>query len=125
MKTISEKIMVMQAFEKGLKIEQVSISDGNCFWESNESHSFDWEKYDYRIKEEPSLVPFDGSDAFSLLMRKFRRKDALDQDFGVSTRVNVDGVYIDGTKINYGKLSEWYEIWNETLQIWQPCNKVA
>ena len=67
MKTISEKIMVMQAFEKGLKIEQVSISDGNCFWESNESPSFDWEKYDYRIKEEPSLVPFDGSDAFSLL----------------------------------------------------------
>lgn len=48
-KTIKEMIEVMEAYAKGAIIE---YNDSNCpFWEAVTYPSWDWSRYDYRVKE--------------------------------------------------------------------------
>ena len=57
MKTIREKIEIMQAYERG---EQIQVSARyNDLWEDIESPLFDWVNCNYRVKPKPKYVPFD------------------------------------------------------------------
>lgn len=55
MKTVQEKIAVMQAFADGKPIEcrAASLRDGN--WTLTERPAWDWRDVDYRIKEDQEL----------------------------------------------------------------------
>lgn len=61
MKTIQEQIAVMQAYADGKKVE-CKIKTNEKGWRTiNAYELFNFEKYDYRIKEEPKYRPFKGA----------------------------------------------------------------
>ena len=49
MSTLSEKIAIMQAFERGEKIEWIHKNDDSDEWESNIAPLWNWEEIEYRI----------------------------------------------------------------------------
>ena len=131
MKTTAEKISVMQAYEDGWKIlakhqdgpglELIKVKDGELAW--------NWFNTDYSIVEEPKRIPFDWLDSFNLLGRKFKY---ISYEFHFALAVSVDkgGVYLAKNSheielVSYEELSKDFEIWNDTLKVWQPCNKVS
>jgi len=119
------QIDVEIAFEKGAKIEHQAKSGRNEFWYDSEPPKFKWEDFHYRIKEEPRRIPFDGSDAFNLALRKFRHIDDS-IDVYVSTGVTDKHIKLgQEIYVSYGDLAKYWTIWNDTLKEWQPCNKVA
>ena len=61
MKTIQEKIEIMQAYERG---DQIQVSDDSDVWEDIESPGFDWVNCDYRVKPKPKYVPFETAEDF-------------------------------------------------------------
>ena len=52
MKTIEEKIAVMQAFKDGKEIEIAPNSPGEI-WAPCKEPDWDWTMYSYRVKEQP------------------------------------------------------------------------
>ena len=61
MKTIQEKIEIMQAYERG---DQIQVSDDSDVWEDIESPGFDWVNCDYRVKPKPKYAPFSTAEQF-------------------------------------------------------------
>ena len=59
MKTTAEMIEVMQAFERGEKIERfwVRTTSVPASWKYTEHPSWEWGEFDYRIAPAPALVP--------------------------------------------------------------------
>lgn len=55
MKTIQEQIAIMQAFADGKKIE---YSEDGTDWRDVQNPAWNWERYYYRVKEEPHYRPF-------------------------------------------------------------------
>jgi len=53
MKTLEEKIAVMQAFADGKKIEFLNV---NGEWTPASKPTWDWGTYDYRVKHEPRVI---------------------------------------------------------------------
>ena len=77
MKTIQEKIAVMQAFAEGKTIEYSIISDKLEDWIITESPFWDWIRIDYRVKEEPKqpeYIPFTFEDAEFLIGKPVKHK---------------------------------------------------
>jgi hypothetical protein len=58
MKTLEEKIAVMQASLKGAEIECRFIDDIEGWYDLFGSPGFNWVQHDYRIKEVPLTKPF-------------------------------------------------------------------
>ena len=53
-KTVKEMIEVMEAYAKGAIIE---YNDSNCpFWEAVTYPSWDWSRYDYRVKKPKQYI---------------------------------------------------------------------
>lgn len=50
MKTLREKIEIMEAFERGEKIQSFFIFNNSKYWEDAENPVWDWHFYDYRVK---------------------------------------------------------------------------
>ncbi|HEH6263712.1 TPA: hypothetical protein SHR85_001631 [Campylobacter jejuni] len=50
MKTLREKIEIMEAFERGNKIQACFILNDTKYWEDTENPVWDWHFYDYRVK---------------------------------------------------------------------------
>ncbi|EHN6902354.1 hypothetical protein KJK83_001030 [Campylobacter jejuni] len=50
MKTLREKIQVMEAFQKGEKIQSNYKLKDLEYWEDEENPVWDWHFYDYRVK---------------------------------------------------------------------------
>ena len=76
MKTIEEKIAVMQAFKDGKEIEVYHIAKKGWF-ETNDP-AWDWSITDYRVKEEPKepqYVPFTFEDAEFLIGKLVKSKN--------------------------------------------------
>ena len=78
MKTIEEKIAVMQAFKEGKEIEFAPNSIDKI-WVSCKGPDWDWDwsMYDYRIKEEPKkpeYIPFSFEDAEFLIGKAIKSK---------------------------------------------------
>lgn len=59
MKSIDEMCAVMQAYKEGKKIEYVSKSSVTNIWRDEPKPIWDWDGFDYRVKEEPHYVPYD------------------------------------------------------------------
>ena len=68
MKTIKEMIEVMQAYERGDKIE-TCISGEQKKWFDNKNPACNWEKCDYRVKPKKKYVPFDTAEEFLAAQR--------------------------------------------------------
>ena len=61
MKTIEEKIAVMQAYADGKKIEESYFGRS---WTETTNPAWQWVNYDYRIKPEPKYRPYKNADEF-------------------------------------------------------------
>ena len=70
MKTIQEKIAVMQAYVDGKEIETF---DGKV-WHHVNIPFWNWNDVDYRVKEEPEYVPFSFEDAEFLIGKVVKHK---------------------------------------------------
>jgi hypothetical protein len=123
MKTRKEQLEIELAFENGAKIENRSANFHGEEWAYTNSPSFSWENTDYRIKEEQQRVPFDWTDAFNLLGRKFMLINSQ-LFYSLCTDVDEWGVYFGEHYFKYGQLLEEYEIWNDLLKVWEECSKV-
>lgn len=62
MKTIEEKIAVMQAFKEGKKIECKRV-DRDDSWDEG-IPSWNWYDFDYRVKVEPKYRPYANAEEF-------------------------------------------------------------
>ena len=123
MKTLEEKIEVMQAFLDGKTIQD-NIDGEWTDWTCPNPPLFEWNNHDYRVKPENKQVPYDFSDAENLIGRKGRHKE--ERSVSVITCVDNDStVMIQGSWVNMKDLEEEYEIWNNTLNRWESCTKTV
>ena len=60
MKTIREKIEIMQAYERGELIENYNHGE----WTLCENPMWNWGYADYRVKPKPQYIPFDTAEEF-------------------------------------------------------------
>lgn len=118
------QIDVEIAFYNGAKLKARNSFSDSKTWYDCENPSFAWDEYEYKIAEEPKRIPFDGSDGFNLINRRFKIKEYED-NFVVSIGVDEDGVYFHHDRVSYESLVDDYEIWNDILKVFEPCNKVA
>lgn len=124
MKTLEEKIEVMQAALAGAEIECKDNDEEECEWQYANNPCWGWDEVDYRIKPENKQVPFDFNDAESLIGRKVRDKE--ERSLFIITSVDKDSaVIIRGNCVNMKDLSKDYEIWNNTLNCWESCTKTV
>ena len=120
MKTLEEKIRIMSACLAGAKIE---MTESKGFpWEDVATPDFNWSDYDYRIKPENKQVPYDFSDAESLIGRKLRREDGC---ISIISSVYHDEVTVFARRHLFEYVSENFEIWNNTLNRWESCTKTV
>ena len=78
MKTIEERIAVMQAFVDGKDIERFVENISGSFWIFDLTPSWNWYSFDYRVKEEPKepkYIPFTFEDAEFLIGKVVKSKD--------------------------------------------------
>mgnify|MGYP001432822913 CR=1 FL=1 len=119
MKTLKEKIEVMQACLAGKEIEYFGSTKT---WTIATHPCWDWEDFDYRIKPENKQVPYDFSDAESLIGRKLRREDGC---ISIISSVYHDEVTVFARRHLFEYVSENFEIWNNTLNRWESCTKTV
>ena len=74
MKTTQEMIAVMQAYTDGKEIEFRQRCDVNKTYKVIDLPSWDWDNYDYRVKETPEYVPFTFDDAEFLIGKVVKHK---------------------------------------------------
>lgn len=120
MKTLEEKIEVMQAFLDGKTIQD-NIDGEWADWISDKTPDFQWDKYDYRIKPENKQVPFEISDYESKLGKIMRHTF---HDFkGILIGMTCDTIIVGNCEwdITPGSF-EWY---NDLLNHWEPCSKTV
>ena len=67
MKTTKEMIEVMQAYDRGEKIE---VSHNGRVWNLVDNPIWDWLNNDYRVKSKKSYVPFETADEFLAAQRE-------------------------------------------------------
>ena len=120
MKTLEEKIEVMQAALAGKEIEYFGSTKT---WIIATCPCWDWEDFDYRIKPENKQVPYDFSDAESLIGRKCKTKSS--KYLGIIVWVDGYGVHFEGRNFDYDSFSKLLEIWNNTLNRWESCTKTV
>ena len=120
MKTLEQKIKVMQAALAGAEIEMVESEEFP--WEDVAKPDFNWSDYAYRIKPENKQVPYDFSDAESLIGRKVKRGD---QCISIISSVYNSEVAVFSTLHSFVYISEYFEIWNNTLNRWESCTKTV
>ena len=124
MKTLEEKIEVMQACLDGKTIEIFEDGIWNDWKANRQFPDFNWTDFDYRIKPENKQVPFDFSDAEHLINRKVRLKGK--RGLHIINSVDDDSsIMIHGDWVGMGVLAEKYEIWNNTLNRWESCTKIV
>lgn len=123
MKTLEEKIEVMQAFLDGKTIQD--NIDGNWTdWKSGNDPQFNWGTYDYRIKPENKQVPYDFKDIPNLVLHKFKHKNVQHTE-EVCIRASEIGVSFCKEDISYLTLATYWEKWNNTLNRWESCTKTV
>jgi hypothetical protein len=123
MKTRKEQLEIELAFENGAKIELKRESDNSDTWYLFNTKPFYWENTDYRIKEEPQRVPFDGTDAFNLIGQKFRSSND-DSDVYLCVHANFIVVTLSDVEVRYEALAKYWLKWNDLLKVWEECSKV-
>lgn len=74
MKTLEEKIKVMQAYKDG---KQIEFKSNICDWTDAPFPCWNWTIYDYRIKEEPKK---------KIKLYNYLYRDAISNQYYISTR---------------------------------------
>lgn len=109
MKATEEKITIMKAFCEGKTIEyRIKPS---CEWTpylATGELSWNWWDNDYRIKQEPKYIPFDFTDAESLIGKPIKRKHA-NLLIIINTITPAEINLSHGYKISFETLLENYE----------------
>lgn len=124
MKSRLEQLEIEIAFEKGARIEYLQKDNEGVWFDKDPEMKFHWNESDYRIKEEPRRIPFDGSDAFGLMKCIFK-EDEYDNIFFSPLEAGEIGIRFHNSFVKYEDLSiDWLK-WNDLTKEWQPCNKVA
>ena len=116
------QIDVEIAFHNGAKIK-AKVNTWNS-WIDVSSPEFKWETCDYCIAEEPRRIPFDYTDIPNLLWKKFKHNNDRYEEV-ICVGANEVGVILPYKKITYDMLAEDYDKWNELLNKWEPCTKIA
>lgn len=127
-KTTAEKIEVMKAYEEGKRIE---IYNGTV-WRDTAFPSFNWEFYDYRVKEEPKYRPYENTE--EMINDFCERSGAKRSKMGepsiwirlkenkiskhLITDIYIDGVYLSSDYIPLENLFK-----NYTYLDGAPCGK--
>ncbi len=121
---VIKKAEIEKAYHLGANLVFSEIGE-NVYKDYDGSHgNFAWGFYDYKIKEEPKRIPFDGSDAFNLIKRIFREIIFNETNY-TPTETGGMGIRIKGKFVSYETLSTDWEVWNETLEKFEPCSKLA
>jgi len=122
MKTLEEKIEVMQGYLDG-KIIQDNIYGEWTDWACPNPPLFEWTNHDYRIKPENKQVPYDFSDAERLIGRVFKHKRT--SNIFLSTYINSTNINFGSISYTFSSMAEELEIWNNTLNRWESCTKTV
>lgn len=116
-----KQIDVEIAFHNGAKIKaKVKLWHG---WIDVSSPEFKWETCDYCIAEEPKRIPFDGSDYVNILNKKVSHK--LHKFTSILTMVDGSSIVIGDKRFDIIFASEHLQWYNELLNEWKPCTKIA
>lgn len=99
MKTLNEKIEIMQACQRG---EQIEFMDCSREWKDTPNPIWDWAKTDYRVKPKPKYVPFETAEEFLEAQRKHGEglisiyDDCVMKAHNIS--ITLDGLVYDHTE---------------------------
>ena len=109
MKTLAEKIAVMQAFERGEKIEAAFIDSGS--WSDSPTPSWARNVFDYRVASkppEPKYVPWTLATIARPLPNVVMR--CIPHDVSAICDATLDGIWVgrSGTLTTYGQLLKYY-----------------
>ena len=116
-----KQIDVEIAFHNGAKIKaKVKLWHG---WIDVSSPEFKWETCDYCIAEEPKRIPFNSSDYINILNKKVSHK--LRKFTGILTMVDGSSIVIGDKRFDIIFASEHLQWYNELLNEWKPCTKIA
>lgn len=96
MKTIREKIEIMQAYERG---EQIEFIYEGMEWRNASNPAWDWNHFDYRVKPKTKYIPFDTAEEF-LVAQRVRGETVEDKESGkrINLYVNKNGTVV-GTEL--------------------------
>ena len=101
MKTTKEMIEVMQAYERGEKIEEHYSYDTKDYWISCGTPIWDWNNFDYRVKPKKIYVPFETPEEFLTAYRKhgefIENKESGEK---MNAYVDKNGIVILSTALN-------------------------
>jgi len=117
-----KQIDVEIAFHKGFRIE--GKAKNWDVWSDINNPEFKWVTCDYSIKEEPKRIPFDGSDAFNLVGKKFMLI-GNDSVFKIALDADKNGIFFRNSFVTYEELSRLYLVFNKLSDKFEFCNKVA
>lgn len=82
--TLREKIEVMQAFERGEKVEHRDRL--NDMWFDSNFPAWNWKEFEYRIKSKPKQV---------VVIEKWLLYDNLYKSYSIAEESNIDGCISD------------------------------
>ena len=101
MKTIKEKIEVMQAYERGEQIEVNYLYVNKDYWIACGTPVWDWNNFDYRVKPKKKYVPFETAEEFLTAYRKhgefIENKESGEK---MNAYVDKNGIVILSTALN-------------------------
>lgn len=121
MKTLKEKIEIMQAYERGEQIERYYDNE----WVLCKNPIWNWEYIDYRIKPKTKYVPFETAEEF-LVAQKNKGSIIIDKKSGTEYNIFINGNNnICFTNINlsnfFGTLQKIFDEF--TFADGTPCGK--
>jgi hypothetical protein len=120
MKSLAEKIEVMQAALKGAEIE---FKDDDLIWQHANYPQWDWFNSDYRIKPENKQVPFSIEDFEERFGKKF--KHSTHNVTGLLTGIENKTIAIGHKMYVVPFVIEHLEWYNELLNRWESCTKTV
>ena len=123
MKTTKEMIEVMQAFERGERIEAKSLNNDIYGWDETKKPFWDWHNLDYRVK--PNYVPFETAEEFLAAQRE-HGFNVLFRGDKHAAYINANGIVrlIPSTNISNAALSELEYILKDCIfEDGTPCGK--
>ena len=101
MKTTKEMIEVMQAYERGEKIEVHYLYNYKDYWITCGTPIWDWHNFEYRVKPKKSYVPFDTAEEFLTAYRKHGEFiDNKESGEKMNAYVDKNGIVILSTALN-------------------------
>lgn len=104
MKDIKEMIAIMTAYDNGETIEFLRYGNTEGDWGINHNHIFNWDRYDYKVREEVVLpCPFCGAEGEFL--------KGIDSNYEYRCSADAEDCALN-------PISDWYETKDKALEAW-------